>query len=618
MEAWSSADVETIKKSLALLKKVQGNKSGNWNTKSKKGQNKDTDKGFGRSSTGPTGWHCSSCKLFNFSHRSACLQYNAPKGVGFPPAGSKGKTNSGGAKEALEEQLLKKQIAEAKDDPELKEHVEAALAAVTAKKTNALPVKDQRAKLLAQAKAIANKMDQKAKLTQEAMESRDSLREELVEEELPLPKTEPLKPPASFQAIESLVAFAQKEANNGDKEAQSILESKELEEALASAASLLEGTEAGTSIKAMEAEEEIRLWKNHHDATLQMTSGATVHQLSTFPKKEPCACQHHREQTQCRHTDLEVETGIHFQFAPGIGSCSPQKPEVIFAFGDTLSEWNTRCGFPPGGSFWKDCLDVWFSDLATVPLCQFDPTTAALDQLSSWVGLPWKGDGFSVFIKYQALMITHGSIVQKSMRKCSTFARRTDQFQSEDGQISATISLDGWLMWKGTSLRIHESATFASEKKVVWMASSFSDACFVTTRCVEHMLWPRSVLTCEFGCVDGIRSSHLRWPTNSSGEMHKSLGLSDTLRMPYRYLLSQGLWLPEQNFLLLRDRRQPLQLSLTKECVGSERRWFGHPFKQCCIAMLASVGLLLKKRLACRLFPNPLLKGVGFRPKLEL
>eukprot|EP00971_Amphidinium_carterae_P095791 1895629-Amphidinium_carterae.1 len=41
--------------------------------------------------------------------------------------------------------------AEAKDNPELKEHPEAALAAVTAKKHNALPVKDQRAKLLAQA-----------------------------------------------------------------------------------------------------------------------------------------------------------------------------------------------------------------------------------------------------------------------------------------------------------------------------------------------------------------------------------------------------------------------------------------------------------------------------------
>eukprot|EP00971_Amphidinium_carterae_P322044 6401549-Amphidinium_carterae.1 len=39
-----------------------------------------------------------------------------------------------------------------KDNPELKEHPEAALAAVTAKKTNALPVKDQRAKLLSQAR----------------------------------------------------------------------------------------------------------------------------------------------------------------------------------------------------------------------------------------------------------------------------------------------------------------------------------------------------------------------------------------------------------------------------------------------------------------------------------
>eukprot|EP00971_Amphidinium_carterae_P051458 1013479-Amphidinium_carterae.5 len=46
----------------------------------------------------------------------------------------------------LNEQLLKKQVAEAKDNPELnlllEEHLEAAHAAVTAKKTNALPAED--------------------------------------------------------------------------------------------------------------------------------------------------------------------------------------------------------------------------------------------------------------------------------------------------------------------------------------------------------------------------------------------------------------------------------------------------------------------------------------------
>eukprot|EP00971_Amphidinium_carterae_P220262 4372700-Amphidinium_carterae.1 len=80
----------------------------------------------------------------------ACLKCKAPKGVGFPPEGSKSKNNAGGIKDALGEQLPKKQTAEAKDNPELKEHLEAVLIAVTAKKTNVLPIKDQRAKLLAQ------------------------------------------------------------------------------------------------------------------------------------------------------------------------------------------------------------------------------------------------------------------------------------------------------------------------------------------------------------------------------------------------------------------------------------------------------------------------------------
>eukprot|EP00971_Amphidinium_carterae_P114521 2269126-Amphidinium_carterae.1 len=89
---------------------------------------------------------------------------------------------------------------------------------------NALPVKDQRAKLLAQAKAIATKMDQKTKLIQEAVNSREALREELAEvyvcarrlpkEELLLPK-EATSVPTSFTVLESLLASAKEK---GDQE----------------------------------------------------------------------------------------------------------------------------------------------------------------------------------------------------------------------------------------------------------------------------------------------------------------------------------------------------------------------------------------------------------------
>eukprot|EP00971_Amphidinium_carterae_P255905 5081131-Amphidinium_carterae.1 len=81
-------------------------------------------------------------------------------------------------------------------------------------------------------------MHQKTKLIQEAVASRDSLREELVEvympvrrlpkEELPLPIETPKIPDLSA-ALKSLWL------DKGDKEAQSILENKELEEDLASA-----------------------------------------------------------------------------------------------------------------------------------------------------------------------------------------------------------------------------------------------------------------------------------------------------------------------------------------------------------------------------------------------
>eukprot|EP00971_Amphidinium_carterae_P101529 2009656-Amphidinium_carterae.1 len=44
----------------------------------------------------------------------------------------------------------------------------------------ALPVQDQRAHLLGQARCLADKMDQQAKLAQETTRKRDQLREELV------------------------------------------------------------------------------------------------------------------------------------------------------------------------------------------------------------------------------------------------------------------------------------------------------------------------------------------------------------------------------------------------------------------------------------------------------
>eukprot|EP00971_Amphidinium_carterae_P114110 2261215-Amphidinium_carterae.1 len=74
------------------------------------------------------------------------------------------------------EQTLKKQIADAKDEPALQMILQAALPAVQAKKRDALPVKAQRAQPLAQMRTLPDKMDQQTKLMQHAAQKRDALR----------------------------------------------------------------------------------------------------------------------------------------------------------------------------------------------------------------------------------------------------------------------------------------------------------------------------------------------------------------------------------------------------------------------------------------------------------
>eukprot|EP00971_Amphidinium_carterae_P279162 5541744-Amphidinium_carterae.1 len=89
---------------LKSLAKLLCGKSGQLGRKPKKGQKTGSDKGFGRSSTGGVmSWYCSWGKK---QDQQQCEQ-----------------------RHTLREQLLRKQVAEAKDNPDLKEHLEAALAA---------------------------------------------------------------------------------------------------------------------------------------------------------------------------------------------------------------------------------------------------------------------------------------------------------------------------------------------------------------------------------------------------------------------------------------------------------------------------------------------------------
>eukprot|EP00971_Amphidinium_carterae_P012889 254045-Amphidinium_carterae.1 len=70
------------------------------------------------------------------------------------------------------EQTLRKQIRAAKDDPVLTEILEAALTKLTTDKEQALVLKDQRAKLMAAAKELAEKVDMQTKVIEEAVERR--------------------------------------------------------------------------------------------------------------------------------------------------------------------------------------------------------------------------------------------------------------------------------------------------------------------------------------------------------------------------------------------------------------------------------------------------------------
>eukprot|EP00971_Amphidinium_carterae_P230049 4565775-Amphidinium_carterae.1 len=120
MEPWSAADAHGARECgrrgsseevprLAL--ESAGQQTWSWECEEKKGTEERQGQRVGSVFRwAPRAGIVPPAMFFNFSHRTVCLQCNAPKGVGFPPAGSKGK---GAGKEALGEQILKKQIAEA-------------------------------------------------------------------------------------------------------------------------------------------------------------------------------------------------------------------------------------------------------------------------------------------------------------------------------------------------------------------------------------------------------------------------------------------------------------------------------------------------------------------------
>ena len=134
------------------------------------------------------GWNCGSCGFYNFEKRSVC--WRCGKGAEEPgePANPT----------AAEEANLKAQIRKASDNPALKEALEKALAVLQGQRMEVLPLKDQKAKLMAQAKALTEKIDAKNQVIEEATKAREELKDRLAtvyvqiqklpEEEVPMPK----------------------------------------------------------------------------------------------------------------------------------------------------------------------------------------------------------------------------------------------------------------------------------------------------------------------------------------------------------------------------------------------------------------------------------------------
>eukprot|EP00971_Amphidinium_carterae_P051457 1013479-Amphidinium_carterae.4 len=250
------------------------------------------------------------------------------------------------------------------------------------------------------------------------------------------------------------------------------------------------------------------------------TSPSLVDQLSPCPKKEPCVCQRHCEQTPHRKSDKEVEIGIHFQL-----------PFVMLV----QHVWTCSCNFV------SQCQSssISCSVLASVLKCQWSPLMWTQQLQSPRIslahgldyqmhsGFPLKGIGSSAFIRCQNPDDYHwkhcAHLYEQSLSSAPISCLRMDQCREEDGKISATINLDWWPTRRDTSLRMHGNATFAP-KKADRMASSFGDDCFVTTRSVRHAPWYRSAWTCEFGFLVNIQA-HQKCLTNSSGGMHTVPGL---------------------------------------------------------------------------------------------
>eukprot|EP00971_Amphidinium_carterae_P348997 6490785-Amphidinium_carterae.1 len=194
--AWQGGkQLSQLLNSLAMLNSAGNGRPGNWN-KRNRGSSSPQDKP--RKDMAGTFWNCGTCGTECFACKNArgnakiqktggqSLKPGAPaRKPGTPatqarqPPTRSGSNGPAAMDSLLTEQTLRKQIKAAMDDPVLTEILEKALSNLTNSKQQALPLKDQRAKLMAEAKQWAEKVDKQTKVIEEAVEKRAAFKEEL-------------------------------------------------------------------------------------------------------------------------------------------------------------------------------------------------------------------------------------------------------------------------------------------------------------------------------------------------------------------------------------------------------------------------------------------------------
>eukprot|EP00971_Amphidinium_carterae_P206991 4106859-Amphidinium_carterae.1 len=148
------------------------------------------------------------------SRLASCLQATIGELCAVAPSAGQPPTRSGSNGPAaqdslLTEQTLQKQIKAAKDDPVLTKILEKALSALTTSKQQALPLKDQRAKLMA--KQLAEKVDKQTKVIEKAVGETSGLQRGVGyghPDTVPVPKPSPATYLAFSSALEQLLECA--------------------------------------------------------------------------------------------------------------------------------------------------------------------------------------------------------------------------------------------------------------------------------------------------------------------------------------------------------------------------------------------------------------------------